>query len=142
MYATFSFQSRGKVQFNGKSFFASLQVNSLNSSEFLKYGKEGRIGDGWFEGNEFLFRLHISPTMLRDVLLFKSLFRKVVPAVSSDETDMLLSADGDFSLSSMYGYDPALGIDDPFFFLRLELELGASFKPEIIGYSVKTLYMQ
>lgn len=142
MYATFGFSSRGKAQFNGMSFWADLQVNALNSSDFVKFGKEGRIGDGWFKNREFQFRLYISPSMVKDMLLFKSIYEKSIPGVSSNETDMLLGADGDISLSSMYGYDPSLGIDDPFFFLRLEIQIGASCSHEAIGFSINKLYMQ
>ena len=109
----------------------------------LCYAKDGNIGDGWLSGGELLFSLHISPSMVRDILTFQTTFNMFAAHDSTASTDMLLTSRGDYSLSPLYGYDQSLGVPNPFLILRLQIELKKSLSQEAkgIGYSIKHLYM-
>jgi hypothetical protein len=143
MYSTFSFGAFGIAQIGNEAFNAQLTINDLDSADYITHAKEGNIGDGHLSGGELLFRLHISPSMVRDILTFQTTFKRFAALDANASTDMLLTSGGDYSLSPLYGYDQSLGVPKPFLILRLQIELKESLSQEAkgIGYWIKYLYM-
>ena len=143
MYSTFSFGAFGIAQIGNETFDAQLKVNNLDSADYINYAKDGNIGDGWLSGGQLLFSLHISPSMVRDILTFQTTFNMFAAHDSTASTDMLLTSRGDYSLSPLYGYDQSLGVPNPFLILRLQIQFKESLSQEAkgIGYSIKYLYM-
>jgi hypothetical protein len=144
MYSTFDFDAFGKAQIGNEVFNALLTVNNLDSADYINHAKEGGIGVGCLRGGELLFRIHISPSMVKDILFFRSKIESNAASYSSfDSTDTILTMNGDYSLSPLYGFDSSLGVSNPFLIIRLDIELKDLLNqdPPSLGYSIKRLYM-
>jgi len=101
---TFEFSEWGKVdwpeEFAGAH--CNVMVNPLAGTGYEKYRQQGFLGDGRCNpsGSEFIVRLYVSPSVVRDILLRNVMAPRSAetgPEVSGDSHMFITIATADFS---------------------------------------------
>jgi len=91
--STFYFDTSGEASIHidvnkeAEIFRAEVMVNNLGMVEYIHEGREGSIGDGWYESERFLFRLYLPPSTVRDIIEKTIRYDKKFTSKNEDELD-------------------------------------------------------
>lgn len=134
--STFEFECLGEVQIIDEKFNCEIKINGLGMIEYIKEGRKGRIGDGWYENEYFLFRLYLPPNSVKDMIDKIIIYDKVFVDENSDDFMGHL-------LTPMFG-DKIDGGPDKIK-IRLDIKVDGEIKTwgsgNKISYEIKRLYL-
>jgi hypothetical protein len=134
--STFEFECLGRVQVVDREFDVELNINNLGMVEYIKEGRTGRIGDGWYESGHFLFRLSLPPNAVKDIIDKVTFYDRMF----TDEQSAGLMSD---MMTPMYG-DKIQGEGDAIKIrldLKIRKELATWGDRDKITYAIERLYI-